>query len=276
MVRTSKPIMVAVTAVATLLVSGNSPISDTTARAQAKATPKPACNLRAFPLVPGAEWVYEARELPGLPKPKQPRPKPRQPEKVIIKVLSVATEDKVTSIELEENLGYRTYKTVLTCERDKLNVPPESIYFSGEPGGGLNIELGEIERTGNTYMFRAGQVRIPEWTEEVKTTFTRKPVDGTGAQMVNGTLDLQRVVLIGLPEDVATDLGQYKATPVQVDMRGSVNIETKPDPYLFNVPANTISKLWFADDVGVVQIANSNLHFYQLTQYTPAGAPETP
>lgn len=299
LVRSLKYVLVATAALAALLVSPRFETIDTSSpdpmsglasvefsspadlfvvkSAEAQRAPRPACNLKAFPMVAGIEWVYEARAIPGRAPPKQPPPKPVQPEKVTIKILTVTKEGPITTIELEESSDYGTVKTTLTCERDKLNVPMNSFFFAGEPGGGLNVEVTDVERTGNSYLFRLGKVQIPEWTEEVKGKFTRTPPEGSKAMLFNGSFDLQRVVLIGLPEPVSTDLGDLSASPVQVDLRGSVTLDSTPEPYTFSVPANTISKLWFAENLGVVQVFNPNSHLYMLTAINkPGDAAKTP
>ena len=101
LVRSLKHVFVATAALATLVVSPGLDTAPKTGDAsavsgliavgevEAQPRPRPACNLKAFPLVAGVEWVYEARQIPGQAAPKQPPPKPIQPTHVIIKILSV-------------------------------------------------------------------------------------------------------------------------------------------------------------------------------------------
>ena len=247
------------------------------AEAQRSKAPKPACGITAFPMIQGAVWVYGARALPNPPK--KPLPKPKQPEKITITVKSVVTEgrgkDETSTIVLEEDLGYRKYETTLKCKKDVMDVPPDSLFFSGHPGGGLAIALGEVERTENSYKFQRGKMVIPAWLEGIKTTFTRQAAEGTEAKLGGGSLDLQRDVKIGLVEPVTTDAGTFDATPLQVILLGSVILDVEAESKTYNIPANTISKMWFADNVGVVQIANTNAHLYQLLEYKPP-EPEAP
>lgn len=235
--------------------------------AWAQRKPRPACNIKALPFIEGTEWIYKAVAPPNPPK--KPLPKPKQAAMVTIKIASVTTEGKETTIVLEEAADDRTYTTTLTCERDALFVPPQSFFFSGEPGGGLQLSLGEIERSEDSspsYKFRFGRMVIPEWIENLKTTFTRTATEGTEVKMVGGTLDLQRIILIGLAEEISTELGTFDAVPLQVDLRGSVILDFEPEPKEYNIPANTLSKLWFAENVGVVQVYNTNGHLYQLAE----------
>lgn len=253
------------------------------ARAQ-QAALKPACNIKALPLIQGTEWTFEAVAPPNQPQSQGPLPKPKQPAVVKLKVVSVTTlppatrgQPPVTEIMLEESADSRTYTSKLTCDKDRLFVPPQSFLFSGEPGGGLQLTLGELQRdpeSAASYMFKLGLLRVPEWIENVKTTFTRTPTEGTGAKLVDGALDLQRIIIIGLPEAVTTRLGTFTTTPVQVDLRGSVLLKVGPEPKEFEMPAGTLSKLWFADNVGLVQVYNTNWHMYQLVDVkTPDGKP---
>lgn len=255
------------------------PILCMTSAAIAQRQPRPACNLKAMPITPGKEWVYTAVAPPN----KAPIAKPKQPAVVTIKVMDMKTEgkgkDQKTLITLEESADGRTYTTVATCAKDALYLPPESLLFSGEPGGGLQISVGEVVRgedSAPTYKFHLGTMRVPEWIENLQATFTRTPSEGTGAKLVDGALDLQRIVMIGLPEEVTTAMGTFQATPVQVDLRGSVTLNFEPEAKEFNVPANTISKLWFAENLGVVQIYNTNGHMYQLSEVKTADPVKQP
>jgi hypothetical protein len=273
----------AVLVVAALLSAG-------AAEAQRKPKPpQPACGLTSFPMIPGYEWTYEPVAPPNPPS--GPRPKPKQPIKLRLKVLAVqpsATNPAETEIQLQESFTLaegaqeQSYQTRLTCTKDALNVPPESFLFAGEPGGGLNITLGELTREGNSYIFRKGLITVPPTTgeliENIKTTFTRTAHSKTKAEMANGSLDIQRLVRIGINETVSTAAGSFDTIPVQVDLRGNLTLDVKPEPQTFSIPANTISKLWFAPNVGIVQVYNPNVHLYQLSDFqqpdpTAASAP---
>lgn len=242
---------------------------------------KPACEITAIPFIVGTEWVYKA--VPPPTPPKGPLPKPRQPATIIIKVLAVELqENKETLITLEEKAQDKVYTTKLRCKKDALIAPPESFFFSGEPGGGIQIELGEVTRAENsawTYQFVRGKLMNPTWIEEIKAPFTRTKYEGTNIKIENGSLDLQRNIIVGWnqPEDIETDLGPMSATPLQVDLRGSVFLDMETGKQEFSIPANTLSKLWFVDEIGLVQVYNTNVHMYQLMNWTdPNADPEAP
>lgn len=249
-----------------------------TAFAQRAKPPKPACGITAFPFIEGMEWVFQATAPPTAPT--GPVAKPRQPARVIIKVLAVEppADKKIeeTVIKLEEKADDRVYNTTLVCKTDAIKVPPESFFFSGEPGGGLYMELGEVvhnEGSAWTYMFQRGKMVVPTWIEDIDVPFTRTPYPGSNAKMPNGMLDLQRNVIIGMPEEVTTQLGTFSATPVQVDLAGSVTLAFPDGEQKFPIPANTLSKLWFAENIGVVQVYNTNGHLYQLVERVDPTAP---
>src|SRR5690606_4522242 len=129
----------------------------------------PACRLTGMPMAAGTEWVYGPADSPNKPSGQLP-PKPKQATRVPIKVVSVkpSATPKQTEITLEETTGDRTITTTLTCTKDAVVVPPESFFFAGEPGGGLQVTLDNIERTGSSYAFKAGKLAVPEWIENIK------------------------------------------------------------------------------------------------------------
>ena len=243
--------------------------------AHAQPKPKPACGIKALPLIEGQQWIYTPVAPPEEIAPtarKIAANKPKQADKVTIKVVSVVPIDRTSAeITLEETAHELTKTTKLKCTRDSIDVPPQSFFFTGEPGGGLAMDVGAVERPEgeHSYVFQFGQLRVPEWLENIKAPFTRTPGEGTGAKLANGSLDLQRVLKRGGLEPVTTLLGTFDATPVQVELVGSVLIDMGgAEPEKFGIPANTLSKLWMTDGVGVVQVFNSNGHMYQLQEAT--------
>lgn len=241
--------------------------------AHAQPKPKPACGIKALPLIEGTQWVYTPMAPPesiAATARKIAANKPKQPDTVTIKVVSVTPIDKTgAEITLEETAGELTRTTKLTCTRDSIDVPPQSFFFTGEPGGSLGIDVGTVERPAgeHSYVFQLGQLRVPEWIENIKAPFTHAASEGSEAKLANGSLDLQRVVKRGGLEPVTVVAGTFQATPVQVELVGSVLIDMgTEEPEKFGIPANTLSKLWMTDDIGVVQVFNSNGHMYQLQQ----------
>lgn len=250
-----------------------------TGAAHAQRKPAPACGIKALPFVQGNEWVYMAVQPPEdirQAAQKIAANKPKQPAKVVIKVVSVtALPGGAAEIVLEESSDAIVKTTKATCMKDALDVGLESFFFSGEPGGALNYEVAEIQRpaTEHSYVFQLGTLRVPEWIVNIKASFKRLPSEGAGVKLVDGTLDLQRIVKRGAPEAVATGFGNFNAIPVQVELVGSVTLAFQPEEK-FSIPANTFSKLWIADNVGVVQVSNSNGHTYHLTEFRIGGQPQ--
>ena len=241
---------------------------------------KPACDITAIPFIVGTEWVYKA--VPPPTQPKSDLPKPKQPATVVIKVVAIEQDKKESVITLEEKAEDHAYTTRLRCKKDALLVPPESFFFSGEPGGGIQIQLGEITRPADSswsYQFTRGKLIVPTWIEDLKAPFTRTKSEGTEVRIENGSVDLQRNIIVGWnqPEKLDTDLGPMTATPMQVDLRGSVTLDMENGKQEFSIPANTLSKLWLVDAVGVVQVYNTNVHMYQLMGWTdPNADPNAP
>jgi hypothetical protein len=262
--------------------------------AQAQRKPAPACGIKSIPFIQGTEWVYSAVSPPEEIRQaalKIAANKPKQPDQVVIKVVAVkplpagAAEITLEETTKQTPAGTGTDKqpveltktTTATCAKDWLDVGLESFFFSGEPGGALSYEISEAQRAPNehSYVFQLGTLRVPEWIVNIKASFKRVPSEGVDVELVQGALDLQRIVKRGAPEPVKTILGEYSATPVQIELVGSVTLAFEPEEK-FSIPANTFSKLWIADNVGVVQVANSNGHTYHLTEIRQAGQPTTP
>jgi hypothetical protein len=262
------------------------------AHAQAQRKPAPACGIKSIPFIQGTEWVYSAVSPPEDIRQaalKIAANKPKQPDQVVIKVVAVKPlPGGAAEITLEERTTQTpvgtdkqpvelTKTTMATCAKDWLDVGLDSFFFSGEPGGALSYEISEAQRAPNehSYVFQLGTLRVPEWIVNIKATFKRVPSERVDVELVPGTLDLQRIVKRGAPEPVTTLIGEFSATPVQIELVGSVTLAFEPEEK-FSIPANTFSKLWVADNVGVVQVANSNGHTYHLTEIRQAGQPTTP
>ena len=251
------------------------------AHAQPQRKPAPACGIKAIPFIQGTEWVYTAVSPPEEIRQaalKIAANKPKQPDQVVIKVVSVTPLPAgAAEIVLEETAGEITKTTKATCGKDWLDVDLESFFFSGEPGGTLAYEISEVQRQANehSYVFQLGTLRVPEWLVNIDATFKRVPSEGVDVTLVPGTLDLQRIVKRGAPEPVATLMGNYNATPVQIELVGSIILGFEPEEK-FSIPANTFSKLWVVDNVGVLQVSNSNGHTYHLTEVRQAGQPAAP
>jgi hypothetical protein len=259
------------------------PLAAGMATAHAQPKPKPACGIKALPLIEGNQWVYTPVAPPDDVRStalKIAANKPKQPDKFTVKVVSVVPGDRGSAeITLEETAHYKVtgdtpqeldvVKTVkLQCAKDALDVSPESFLFAGEPGGSMALELGEVTRPEGerSYVFGLGQLRVPEWIENIKAPFTRTSSKSTQAELAGGSLDLQRIVKRGGPEPVTTAMGTFTAIPVQIELVGSVIIDLPPEPERFSIPANTISKLWVADNIGVIQMFNASGHMYQLIE----------
>ncbi|WP_428268266.1 hypothetical protein [Haliangium sp.] len=248
--------------------------------AEAQRKPKPACGIKALPFIAGYQWVYAPVAPPeevSAQAAKVAANKPKQFDKVTIKVASVEelegrteiTLEEISEVDVEGETKTFTRTTKLSCVANALDVPPQSFFFVGEPGGTVKLEVEGLERNPehHSYVFQLGTLRVPEWLENIKGKFARNSANDVELSLPGGSFDLQRIVKRGAPESITTLYGTYDATPVQVELVGSVTLAYEP-PEEFSIPANTVNKLWIADNVGVVQVFNSNGHMFQLNEAT--------
>lgn len=248
-----------------------------TASAQKKGKAVKACGITAIPLAVGNQWVYEPVAHPTPLDPAQTKMLPVQPSKVTITVDAVETEGETTTVQLTELVEIpaadqklqKTVQSTITCTKDALSISPESFWYSGEPGGFWNVQLEGLERTGHTLPITKGKVSGSEWHDDLKATFKRTPLKGE-ANLGAGTIDLSRRVVFVDNELIVTVAGQFRgAAKVGVETKGEIAIQDATGkPYV--LPEGLVSFLWIADGTGVVQVHNSFVHAYQLTQVTLA------
>jgi hypothetical protein len=268
-----------VAAAAALLAS-----SAALAPAHAQKKPLPACGITGIPFAVGNEWTYEAvASSVAIPEGALARI-PKQPSKVVIKVTGIETVNAQTTILLDEKITTkidektsvdRTVQTKLSCAADHLDIDPQSYFFAGEPGGGLQIELTDVKRTGTTLPIKAGFLAGPTWIESLVGKFKAKSVEGTNAPTVEGEFDFERQWGVGQVESVTTALGSFQGPRLMVELVGQLKLASAPDkPY--DIQANLRSALWFAKGVGVIQTLNNYGHQYQLTATNVIAAPAAP
>ncbi len=268
----SKPQIVLVLASA---VAASAALSAGEAHAQRANRSRPACGIKFLPLQEGNRWVYQPvesplqaaeRDKPGLVI-RRERNTPRQAQRIEVEVLSIDTESGQTQIRLREKVDELELETTLQCTSDGLTVPPESLFYAGQPGGALLISLEDVEREGELqFPLRRGGVAPGEHTTSFKAKVARRASEGSGAQLGNGELEVQRKLGVGSREALATPSGTYRATRVQVELSGRARMEPNLDKPL-EMPAGTMANLWFEDGLGLVQLYNSYGHMYQLVEH---------
>jgi hypothetical protein len=253
--------------------------------AKAGKTGKPACGAKVLPFVVGHQWTYNSIAAPTPPPDNIKRLSPAQPKAIVITVKSIENKGGETVITLEEKLTIdRTrdpkkpeidefaYDSTITCTDKKLDVSPNSFLFAGEPGGYLGLEITKLDRLkGTSIELTKGSIGEKEWREDLSMLWTRKPTEGSGAKLGSGKVEIERRFTPQDPEAVTTKSGMmYKCEKIGLITTGRVTLDNpgNPNHRPAELPANWVSTLWIADNVGVVQTLNSFGHMYQLIDTT--------
>lgn len=254
-------IALAAAAVATL------PASADAQKKKKKSKVKPACGLKVLPFAQGTEWKYQYFVPEGVQLP--PGVRVQDPPELLIKVTKVAKSGAKTVIDLEESYRKVVVKTQLECDAKGLTVPPDSFFFAGQPGGGLQMKLGKVERKAETNVFEKGELK-GESFEELKTDVTREPSPNTGAVLVPAKVEIERKMTVAAQkETVESGITSHKATRLSIQMTGRTTLQSTPDkPY--NVPTLDIA-MYFEPDVGVVQVRNSQGQGWKLAEHKVPG-----
>jgi hypothetical protein len=260
--------LVALAAAFALLATSGS--ADAQKKKKKGAKVKPACGLKILPFAEGVEWKYQYYVPEGVQLP--PGVRVQDPPEVTIKVTKVAKAGKKTVISLEESYRKVKLETELTCDKQGLIVPPESFFFAGQPGGGLHMTLGKIERKAETNVFAGGKLK-GEAREDIKTDVKREPSPGSGAVLVPASLEVERQMKV-LPgvETVESGITSHKATRLTIQMTGRATLETTKDKP-FNVPTLDIA-MFLAPDIGIVQVRNSQGQGWKLAEHKMPGDEE--
>ena len=229
--------------------------------------PARACGVSAIPLVVGNEWTYQATTLPEQvpPTAEDARKNPRQVQKLVIQVVSVETQNGVTTVTLSEDADGHKVNTTITCAKDKFDVSPDSFFFAGEPGGVYGIDLTSSEHKGGTTLKLArGRLQGPDWRDDVAATWKEVPSKGSEPHAWSGKLEMERHFTITGKDNISSTGGIWQgAQRVQLVTTGRVTLDP-PDANPLEFQAKLENTLWFVDGIGVVQVHNAYNHSYQL------------
>jgi hypothetical protein len=250
-------------------------------RAGSKATP---CGMTLLPLSEGNSWTYSFTPAPQAADPKIAVIAPPYAKSFEITVKSVETKGAETVVSLEEKVTYertspdpakkafdvRVVNSTISCTGNKVTVSPESFFFAGEPGGLAGIEIGKIDRDGQTWQLAGGSFATGEWADDLTIEWTHTPSKDVDVKLDAGTLALERRIQAGESQDVNTHAGAYRAVPLQVKTTGRVTLTAPraPDGKPAVVPADWTNQLWFVPGTGVVQSLNKYAHKYELVEST--------
>lgn len=240
-----------------------------------------ACGAKILPLVEGNKWTYGFVESGLPPRDDLTKLMPAEPSQIVITVKSIEAKGDETVISLEEKttadlskdpkkhiLDERTINSTITCGRNKFEISPDSFFFSGEPGGYFGITFDKLDRPRDTtWKLANGLIGDQQWREDIVAHFTRTPVEGSGAKLDGGKLELERKFTPAQPESVNTKIGLYQlAEKLAITITGRVTLDhPQPDTKPAELPAGWVNVMWLYPNVGIVQVLNSYSHKYQLT-----------
>lgn len=239
-----------------------------------------ACGAKILPLVEGNKWTYGFVESGLPPRDDLNKLMPAEPSQIVITVKSIETKGDETVISLEEKttadlskdpkkhiLDERTINSTITCGRTKFEISPESFFFSGEPGAYFGLTFDKLERPkDSTWRLTNGLIGDQQWREDIIAHFTRTAVEGSGAKLDGGKLELERKFTPAQPESVNTKIGLYTlAEKLAITITGRVTLDhPQPDTKPAELPAGWVNVLWMYPNVGIVQVLNAYSHKYQL------------
>ncbi|MBK9029816.1 MAG: hypothetical protein IPL61_00485 [Myxococcales bacterium] len=236
-------------------------------RGQAK-VPR-ACGASAIPLSVGNEWTYDMAGVPAERQLSEAQTKalPPPPKKVVIKVTAIDTKDGVTTVSLSEDLDGRVHATSITCTNaGGFQIGPTSLWFNGEAGDVVGIEISDIVRTGKTLDLVGGKLTaLADWHDDLTARWAHVAVGKVFPKLRKGTLSLSRHVATQPSEIVATKAGTWKAAKLGIKTTTVITIKPPTENPLRDVPL-LVNFLYLADGVGVVQTLNSTAQ-YLLVDY---------
>lgn len=233
-----------------------------------------ACGISAIPLVVGNEWTYEPVAVPpdAALTDAQIKLTPLQPKKLVIKVTAIDTKDGVTTVSLTEDADGKAHDTSITCTPGggRFQIAMDSFWFAGEAGQVYGIELGPLERKGQTLTLVGGKIAGTDWHDDIKTTWKHVATGQAKPTMHGGTLSLQRHWVVQPDDAVATKLATYSRTKkLGLETTIALTIDPPP-PEPLKPPALLVNFFWIADGVGPVQVLNSYGQMFQLNAATLA------
>lgn len=221
----------------------------------------PACGISFLPLVEGTEWTYKFFVPEGIETPAgQLHVSP--PETLTIKVDKVVPSTDGATITVTESYRKVSVTHDLTCSKDALQIPIDSFFFNGEPGGGIGIKIDKVDRKGDSFVLKGG---LKENTfQEFRAVATRVPTEKSGAALPPATLEVERKMTVKGKSPTESDVGEHKAAiRVEIEITGRAALDTQKDKPL-NM-ATIPSTMWFQPGVGVVRVESPLAWGWRLT-----------
>lgn len=196
--------------------------------------------MRSLPLVVGNTWTY--KNAAG--------------QTVTVAILGTApgrnaAGQAVTEIRVKELFAGRTTTTAWACTPGGgLTVPPDSFFFSGEPGGAVGVAFANVTNDQPWLPADAGLTVGAAWVEKVRADATRADAGGQGAQHAPGRVELERHVVVQPVEQVALEIGHFGAQKLAFDLRGRGVVEDQR----YELPVKRPGAFWLVRGVGIVKL----------------------
>lgn len=168
-----------------------------------------ACGLKALPLAQGNSWTYRSGNI-----------------QILIKVVEVAqgkdgAGKPATTITLEEQANGRTLKTTAICTpTGGLQLPLDSFFFLGEPGGSVNGTTTITSRDKATLLPDDQIVDGNGWIEAVKADVARTDAGGAGTKHLPASVEIERHVNVKETAKLMIGLGEFNAQRIVFELRG--------------------------------------------------------
>jgi hypothetical protein len=224
--------------------------------AKAPGAPAPACGDKAVPLAVGNTWTYRSGG-----------------EQIQIKITDVQpgkdwNGKAATVISADETLGARVIKTTYTCSTAGILFPPDSFFFSGEPGGGVGDTFTVTGREAQSLLPDGGLVADANWIETVKADVTRSDSSGVGAKHDPAKVEIELHVQVHPSGGVAVPTGNYpRALKVGFELRGRGVIgEAKVE-----IPIKRPGAFYIQPGIGIVKIEDVFDKNWELTETNVTG-----
>ena len=222
-----------------------------------------ACNLKTLPLAVGNTWTYKSGA-----------------QQVVIKVLEVGpgkdlTGKPATVATLEEALNGVAIKTTFICTPQLgVQVPLESFFFSGEPGGGVGTVFTVTSRDRATWLPDEQVIDGNGWIEVVKADATRTDMGGAGTVHAPGKVEVERHINVKGNEKIMIGLGEFNAQHVVFELRGRGIIgEDKTE-----IPIKRPGQVYLQKGIGYIKMDDAFDKTWELmeTNLVPGGQAPAP
>jgi hypothetical protein len=208
--------------------------------------PPPACGITTLPLQVGNEWVYRYGT---------------NDVKIVVKEIAPgkdAAGKPNTQIKLEETHRERTIPITITCNADGMVIPPDSLLFAGEPGGGVGFTLSNVAIDNVTLPSDTIAVQDYAWIHTVKADAARTAAEGTKVEHPPARIEIERHGLVHPTAPVEIALGSWGTTKMTFELRGrGILKNAKGEEEKAEIPVKRPGTFFYVKNLGVVRIEDS-------------------